>query len=55
MQLFTHLLSSYLQGIGDFFSALYGAVKVRHERTASGHIKTTILAKPRGVKVITDR
>jgi len=22
MQLFTHLLSSYLQGIGDFFSAL---------------------------------
>lgn len=33
----------------------YGAVKVRHERTAGGHIKTTILAKPRGVKVITDR
>ena len=23
MQLFTHLLSSYLQGMGDFFSALY--------------------------------
>ena len=22
MQLFTHLLSSYLQGMGDFFSAL---------------------------------
>ena len=25
MQLFTHLLSSYLQGTGDFFSALYTA------------------------------
>ena len=24
MQLFTHLLSSYLQGMGDFFSALFG-------------------------------
>ena len=24
MQLFTHLLSSYLQGMGDFFSALQG-------------------------------
>ena len=24
MQLFTHLLSSYLQGMGDFFSALPG-------------------------------
>ena len=24
MQLFTHLLSSYLQGMGDFFSALLG-------------------------------
>ena len=23
MQLFSHLLSSYLQGMGDFFSALY--------------------------------
>ena len=23
MQLFTHLLSSYLQGMGDFFSALH--------------------------------
>ena len=25
MQLFAHLLSSYLQGMGDFFSALFPA------------------------------
>ena len=30
MQLFTHLLSSYLQGMGDFFSALKGGLGVKH-------------------------
>ena len=36
MQLFTHLLSSYLQGMGDFFSALYsgGAVRVNNVWTS---------------------
>ena len=28
MQLFAHLLSSYLQGMGDFFSALFWGVAV---------------------------
>ena len=27
MQLFAHLLSSYLQGMGDFFSALTGQAR----------------------------
>ena len=31
MQLFTHLLSSYLQGMGDFFSALPREVNGIHD------------------------
>ena len=37
MQLFTHLLSSYLQGMGDFFSAL-NKVEQANEKTVGGQV-----------------
>ena len=39
MQLFTHLLSSYLQGMGDFFSALPRGRKKPKQRPHSSLIQ----------------
>ena len=44
MQLFTHLLSSYLQGMGDFFSALKkkGGIKVHTNIHANEFVPSDI-------------
>ena len=43
MQLFTHLLSSYLQGMGDFFSALPVSVRSLLPSTTAVWIETTVV------------
>ena len=49
MQLFTHLLSSYLQGMGDFFSALPGADGEVDTATHGGRQFVTLLGIVVGV------